>query len=114
MTPSGTGSSLSSAGAVLNDAAWRRLAHYCRRAADGPAEYVHRPDAMPLRGGREVRYVNKRLRAIVWADQEVRDALLDAEFEQLAAGLERRGCRRVLDLLDLMCAMSLEAEQRAA
>ena len=66
---------------------------------------------MPLRGGREVPYVNKRLRAIVWADQEVRDALLDAEFAQLAAGLEERGCHRMLDLLDLVSAMSLEAER---
>jgi hypothetical protein len=100
---------------ALSDAAWRRLIHYCRRAADGPPEYVHRADAMPQRGGINVRYTNRQLRGIIWADTEVRDALLDVDFDELATGIQQRGCHRGLDLLDLASAMrpwSRTARQR--
>ena len=97
---------------ALSDAAWRRLAHYCKRAADGPSEYVDRQNTMPLGDGMRVRYTNARLRGIVWSDEEVRNALLDTDVGQLAAELEQRGCHRGLDLLDLASAMSLEAERR--
>jgi hypothetical protein len=91
---------------MLSDAAARRLALYCDRAAAGPAEFVERK----FPGGtRAVRYVPKQLRSIVWADTEVRNALLNAEHP---AQLTSDG--HGLNVLDLMSAMSLESELREA
>jgi hypothetical protein len=93
---------------LLSEAAQRRLVQYCRRAAVTERDLVLRN---VMRSRRHVPYVNEQLRRIVWADEEVRDALLvDENAEGLAAVLERHRCPRRLDLLDLMCAMTLEAE----
>jgi hypothetical protein len=92
---------------MLSDAAARRLVLYCERSAGAPRESVERRYG---RGTRGVPYTNRQLRQLVWADREVREALLQ-EFGALAELLRRRGHdRRFGDLLDLMTAMSLEAE----
>jgi hypothetical protein len=101
---------------VLSDLALRRLVHYCRRAPLTPPEFVE------IRGqgvmdGRNVRYVGAELRRVVWRDVEVRDALLAAEdravWEALVAVLAARGAEgHVLNLLDLVTAMSLESRSQ--
>jgi hypothetical protein len=93
----------------LSEDAQRRLVHYCRRAIVSRPDYVFRPKAMPLSGGRSVRYVAEQLRAIVWSDEEVRTALLEDDFDSLAARVTRYDG---LGLLDLCTAMELEREMR--
>jgi len=99
---------------MLSNAALRRLVAYCRRAPRTPPEFVEVRGEGVL-NGRAIRYIGPELRRVVWADVEVRDALLragddraawDALLEELAV----RGARsHGLDLLDLVTAMSLEA-----
>src|SRR3954471_6094994 len=71
-TPNGRRSCVSLGPIVLNDAAVRRLTHYCRRVPLTEPEFVEED-------GRQVRYVGRALREVVWRDVEVRDALLAAE-----------------------------------
>ena len=92
----------------LSEAGLRRLVHYCRRAAIEPPEYVHRPDVMPLSGGRNVRYLPQHLRQIIWHDTEVRDAVLTTNFDDLANQIPREN---PFGLLDIFSAVSLEARQ---
>jgi len=97
----------------LSDRAQWRLLHYCRRAAAAPPDHVFRPNVMGVRG-RHVRHVNAELRQLVWADVEVRDALLeDGRYGELVAVLERHRCPHALGLLDLMAGVTLEAGRRA-
>jgi hypothetical protein len=56
--------------------------------------------------------VNEQLMAIVWADEEVRTALLEDTFGSLAALVNRHEGASPLALLDLVTAMSLEHEFR--
>jgi hypothetical protein len=92
----------------LTESAARRLALYCKRARLGPYEHVDRPYPGVRHNVRRVRYVNKRLRELVYSDTEVRNVLLqDDLFDALVQGL---GAHRG-DLLDLCCAMTLEAER---
>jgi hypothetical protein len=75
-----------------------------------PPEFVYRADAMPMAGGQTVKYINKQMRALIWADEEVRTVLLeDDNFDELAKTIGDP-----FNLLDLMTAMSLEAERHPA
>jgi hypothetical protein len=110
MTWNGSGFSLSSGRRMLSESAQRRLVMYVKRAKVAPPEHVHRPGL-----GRRVRYLPAELRQIVWGDVEVRDVLLDdANLDELAGMVTDRGVPGCYALLDLMCAMSLEAERREA
>lgn len=94
-----------------SEPATRRLALYCKRAARGPYDFVERRYGTERQSVRRVKYVNRELREIVWRDTEVRDLLLqDDAFTALTHGLRHHHG----DVLDLMCAMSLEAERRPA
>jgi hypothetical protein len=96
----------------------RRLELYCRQAAVMPSDWVDRPYRDLW--GRErirhrVRYVNRELRGLVWSDAEVRGVLLaagkgTAAFDALVSAVAGAN---PFDLLDLVTAMSLEAEVRA-
>jgi hypothetical protein len=108
-TPNGIGSSPSSGAPVLSPTAERRLLHYCRRAVFSPRESVERPYGLGKR--RLVRYLNRQLRELVWADKEVRDELLEENFDSLAALVNRDGAS-ALALLDLVSGVSLERELR--
>jgi hypothetical protein len=57
--------------------------------------------------------VNRQLRELVWADKEVRTALLEDDFDSLAALVNRDGAS-ALALLDLVSGVSLEREYQAA
>jgi hypothetical protein len=100
---------------VLSDAAVRRLVHYCRRAPLTPPDFVEMPGEGVM-NGRHVRYVGAEMRRGVWRDVEVRDALLAAEdravWGALFEDLRRVGAgNQVLNLLDLVAAMSLECRE---
>ena len=88
----------------LSEPGQRRLAHYCRRAAYAPRESVYRPD------GRHVPYPPRSLRQVIWADHEIRDTLLDARDPAAYDTLADTVPGYELDLLDLVTAVSLEAE----
>jgi len=112
MILSGIGLSGSSAAGMLSDPARFRLVHYCRRVGTGPADWVERPCGNPF--GRErtrrVPYSDPEFRRLVWADGEVRDVLVDDDnFEVLAD--ELGGFASPINLLQLMCDMTLEAER---
>jgi hypothetical protein len=109
---------------MLADAALHRLVAYTRRATFMPRETVDVEfgDNGRTRG---VRFVGAPLRRLVWNDGEVRQALLDftagrddgergrrmARWNAFSAELERHGANPFA-LLDLVSAMSLEAERR--
>jgi hypothetical protein len=93
---------------MLSDDAQRRLIHYCRRAATSPPEYISQDYGCHQRN---VRYVDRHLRELVWNDTEVREALLHAGFDAVLAQMP---AGQALSLLDLCTAMALEAARRAA
>ena len=96
---------------MLSEAAELRLLAYVRRAPHAGVEYVWRPCARPMRGGTRVRYLAADFRRLVWADEELRCALLqDGGVYALAAILERHRCRPFHDLLDVVSAVHLERE----
>jgi hypothetical protein len=105
---------------LLSDAAVWRLVHYCRRMLRVPQEYVERPYGDEQhRSMRLVAFPHAELRAVVWNDVEVRDALLATgfardRFEVLRALVEERAEGSAFGLLYLMPAVELEAERRAA
>jgi hypothetical protein len=80
-----------------------------------PSDWVDRPHAGLEERTRRVPYVNRELRGLVWSDVEVRDVLLKAggsspAFRAVAAVFSAAD---TFGLLDLVTAMSLEAEVRA-
>jgi hypothetical protein len=90
-----------------------RLIDYCRRVTDESHELVDRPfGERQYRQVRRVPYVGPRLREFVREDVEVREALLRMEFKVLKEAMGFHGPGSAGNLLDLMCAMSLEAEGR--
>jgi len=75
-----------------------------------PRESVERPFGL-FGNRRPMRYVNRQLRELVWADEEVRQALLE-DFESLAALVDCHDKRFGLALLDIAAGVSLEPELR--
>jgi len=96
----------------LSDEATRRLVHYYKRAIVSRPDHLFRANVMPLSGGTSVAYLDRALRAIIWSDAEVRTACLEQSFDDLAAVVSQHG-PWALALLDVVTAMSLEAEFRA-
>jgi hypothetical protein len=93
---------------MLSSAAAKRLVLYCRRSKTEPPEYVER-------GRRRVPYVGQRLREVVWADVEVHEILLAADDPEVWERLLKQiGERYRWSLLDLCCAMTLQAERHTA
>jgi hypothetical protein len=93
---------------VLSDAAVRRLALYCRRGRIADREVVEERVSVP--------YPGRRLRELVWADPEVRDALLAVDdrsaWDELVEQVVAHGLGDLaFDVLDLATSMSLEASR---
>jgi hypothetical protein len=93
----------------LTEAGASRLVGYCQRTSEEPHESIDRPYGGRLR---PVPFVGRWLRSLVWDDVEVRKALLRMDFEALLAAMEVQGWGNGFNLLDLMTAMTLEAEVR--
>jgi hypothetical protein len=86
-----------------------RLVGYCWRVSDEPREPIDRPVCGRVR---PVPFVGRWLRAVVWDDVEIREALLRMDFKALLAAMQAKGWGDSFNLLDLMTAMTLEAEVR--
>jgi len=99
---------------LLSERAGLRLVAYCRRMEHGVRQdWVWRPELQGGRG-RSVPYSERRFRSIVWADAEVRDALLNGDHRELVSIPERYAVAGALGVLQLMCDMSLEGGVRRA
>ena len=91
----------------MTDAAKRRLILYCRRAGAGPFDYI----ADGTGNNHAIRYINHDLRSLVWQDHEIRDALLNMDFDDVAKHVPDA---LKLNLLDLATGVHLEARTRLA